>query len=85
MPSHAVEFTALRVEEMMNNGSTNEEINAFLIQQSAVYSIIIDSNNTGVYGYCRGEYLDGSGWIPEADYVPEEMLFHLICKKGAVK
>jgi len=26
---------------------------------------------SGVYGVVRGEFLDGSGWIPPADYIPQ--------------
>ncbi|MDR2589088.1 MAG: response regulator [Spirochaetales bacterium] len=30
------------------------------------------SGLTGIYGFIRGEYLDGSGWVPPPDYVPAQ-------------
>lgn len=71
-PADAVVLASRHVEEMMRRGASNEEIREYLVNETEAYSAIVDSNTTGVYGYCRGEYLDGSGWTPEADYVPTE-------------
>ncbi len=30
-----------------------------------------------IYGYVRGEFLDGSGWVPPADYVPANRPWHI--------
>ena len=32
----------------------------------------LDPTTTGLYGYVRGTYVDGAGWVPDADYVPTE-------------
>ena len=53
----------------MEDGASNDQIKAYLVDETSVYSSMVDSNNTGVYGHCNKEYLDGSGWEPEADYV----------------
>lgn len=69
-PMDAVAFASRHVEEMMDRGESNAEIGKYLISETQIFTSVVDSNSTGVYGYCRGEYLDGSGWIPEADYEP---------------
>lgn len=67
-PKDAVIFTSQGVEEMMATGQSNEEILKYLVAETKVYSSLIESNNTGIYGYCNGEYLDGSGWDVPKDY-----------------
>lgn len=67
-PMDAVIFTSQGVEEMMEAGRGNEEILKYLVDSTKVYSSLIESNNTGIYGYCNGEYLDGSGWDVPEDY-----------------
>ena len=71
-PKDAVSFTALKINAMLKDGIPNETIAQYLINESDIYELIIEGNETGIYGYCRGEYLDGSGWVPEADYIPTE-------------
>lgn len=76
-PADAVLFASRHVEEMMRSGASNEEIREYLVNETQAYSAIVDSNTTGVYGYCRGEYLDGSGWTPAADYIPTERPWYI--------
>ena len=85
-PRDAVNFTAQKIAGMIEEGCTNKEIKDFLINETAVYSRLIDSNYTGIYGYCRGEYLDGSGWIEPDDYVATERPWYIEAKnaKGEV-
>ena len=65
-------LTAKTVEIMMEMGDSNEEILDYLIFESKVVTETIDENYTGLYGYINGEYMDGSGWVPEEGYVPQE-------------
>ena len=71
-PSAAVSFSSVKINEMMARGCTHKEVAEYLINETAVYAAVIDDNNTGVYAYYDGEYLDGSGWILPADYEPTE-------------
>jgi hypothetical protein len=64
--------TADTVECMIDGGSTNEEILAYLTAQAQDEQEEIDENFTGIYGYIQGEYLDGIGWEPPEGYVPQE-------------
>jgi putative nucleotidyltransferase with HDIG domain len=64
--------TADTVECMIENGATNDEILKYLTAQAEDEQEEIDENFTGIYGYIQGEYLDGIGWEPPEDYVPQE-------------
>ena len=66
----AMEVTGSAVEYMLDTGSSLEEIQNFLIEQSKDYAVKVDKNFTGIYGCFNGEYLDGIGWIPEEGYDP---------------
>ncbi|MCR5556512.1 MAG: sensor domain-containing diguanylate cyclase [Butyrivibrio sp.] len=85
-PSHAVEFAAHEVDEMLNMGASNEDIKKYLEDQTSSYSAIIDNNPSGVYGYCNGEYLDGSGWIPPAGFDATSRPWYIAAReaKGAI-
>ena len=76
-PKDAVRFTSIRVEEMMKEGASNEEIKQYLVNETSVYSTLIESNSTGIYGYVNGEYLDGSGWIEPDDYDPKSRPWYI--------
>ncbi|MGN0346250.1 MAG: diguanylate cyclase domain-containing protein [Lachnospiraceae bacterium] len=65
-------LAAKTVEIMLEEGNSNEDILNYLTFESSVIMETIDENYTGLYGYINGEYLDGSGWVPEEDYVPQE-------------
>ncbi|MCR5507744.1 MAG: diguanylate cyclase [Lachnospiraceae bacterium] len=67
---HLMEYVAYNVEHMFKTGATNEEILEFLGHESDSYAREVNADTTGVYGYIKGEYMDGSGWIPDEDYVP---------------
>ena len=70
MPTDAVAFTGKKLNAMMARNATYEEVFAYLQDETSVYSTMIDENTTGVYCYYKGKYLDGSGWVPPADYDP---------------
>lgn len=71
-----VQMTSIQVEYMMENGADNEDLLSFLTAESARYSETIDENFTGIYGWFNGEYLDGIGWVPDADYVPTSRVWY---------
>ena len=71
-PIDAVAFTALKINGMLERGATNEEISKYLLNESEIYELVVEGNETGIYGFCQGEYLDSSGWVPPADYVPQD-------------
>ena len=60
------------VDLMLQKEESEEKILDFLKYQTVTQQKLFDENFTGLYSVCRGEYLDGSGWIPPEDYEPTE-------------
>ena len=73
---NVLQATAISVEYMMENNATSEEILEILVLESERYKAEIEENFTGVYGLFDGEYLDGVGWIPDADYDPKSRVWY---------
>lgn len=68
----AIKLTAYTVDGMLQNHRTNKEILDYLVGQSTAVTSTVFENTTGLYGYINGEYLDGAGWVPDADFKPTE-------------
>lgn len=77
-----VQVTGITIDYMMKNGKTAEEIEQFLLQQSADYSAHMDPSYTGIYGLFNDVYIDGIGWVPDADYVPQDRPWYQAAVKG---
>ncbi|MCM1272697.1 MAG: response regulator [Clostridium sp.] len=77
-----LQVTTISVEYMMKNGNSSKDIEEFLVEQSERYKEDIDANFTGIYGYFNGDYIDGIGWVPDADYVPQEREWYIAAVKG---
>ncbi|MDO4537646.1 MAG: HD domain-containing protein [Coriobacteriales bacterium] len=67
-----IKLACYTLDNMIRVGSTQDEIHSFLVNQSAAVVNTTSENSTGIYGYIRNEYLDGTDWVPGADYVPTE-------------
>ena len=65
------------LDNMLREGKSQEEILDFLVNQSSAVVNTTSENSTGVYGYINGEYLDGTGWVPDEDYVPTERPWYI--------
>lgn len=60
------------VSRMISDGAGKDDILYFLSETSDGYTNSYDSDFTGFYGCFSGEYIDGSGWVPDEGYVCEE-------------
>ncbi len=67
-----LKVTADSVELMVKNREPQEKILSFILDQTTMQKDNLDENFTGLYAYINGEYMDGLGWEPPADYVVEE-------------
>ena len=75
--------TADTVDSMVRNNDSSERILAYLMEETRNQEQQFDENYTGIYGYIRGEYLDGLGWEPPEGYVPTERDWYIAAKKAA--
>lgn len=78
----SVQSAAINIEYMMEQNAQNAEIHDYLCNQATYYSKLIDQNFTGVYGWINGEYLDGTDWVPDADFVATERVWYTEAVKG---
>lgn len=63
-----LQVTADTIDLMIRDGESQEKIGKYLTYQTDDQSDQFDENFTGIYAFVRGEYMDGSGWIPPDDY-----------------
>ena len=71
------------VEYIFKENGDNAKILDYLLYQTDYHLGTIDESFTGVYGYYRGEYLDGNRWDPYADggeYYPKERPWYQAAK-----
>ena len=71
-----IQITSMEIEYLLRNESDSDVILSFLENESEYYTNSVDENFTGVYGWINGEYLDGIGWVPDADYVPTDRVWY---------
>ena len=71
-----IQITSMEIEYLLQKDAGSDVILAFLENESDYYMNSVDADFTGVYGWIGGEYLDGIGWVPEADYVPTERVWY---------
>lgn len=67
-----MQVTGLVVDYMLQTGKSSEDIERFLLEESKRYMDSLDKDFTGIYGLFGGVYIDGVGWVPDEDYVPQE-------------
>lgn len=79
---NVVQTTAVSVEYMIERGATSKEIEEFLTYESQEYKEQIDENFTGIYGLFNGTYIDGIGWVPDADYDPKSRDWYTAAKRA---
>ena len=67
------------VENMLSNKKDNAEILAFLRGTNTYFNAERSPlpDFMKIYAYIRGEFLDGSGWMPPPDYRPESRPWYL--------
>ncbi len=81
-----MESMSYNVEDMFRTDSSNDDIEKYLIRESANLDDMSDIISNGIYGYINGEYLDGYQWVPEEDYVPTERPWYkaAVSNKGEI-
>lgn len=78
-------FAAESVDFMTEDGADNAEIMEYIQAETISMQRQFDQNFTGIYGYLHGEYIDGVGWVPPADYVATERSWYIEAKNAGNK
>lgn len=81
--NNTLETTGRHMNYMMSRATTNKEILEYLVYQTDRFLTEGDSSFTGVYGFINGEFLDGTLWVPDSDYVPTERPWYTEAVKNA--
>lgn len=72
-----INVTEYVVGTMIDNGADDEVILKYLTDQTNMVQQSIMPATTGIYGYIQESFLDGSGWVPDDDYVPTERPWYI--------
>ena len=73
----SVRFSALAVDDMIRRGCSDEEIQEYLVGETAAIRSVVSENATGLYGYINGRFFSGTRWEPPADFVATERPWYL--------
>ena len=65
------------VDHMVRSGATVREILDYIMEETQNQKQHFDVNITGLYGYVKGEYLDGLAWTPPENYDPTRRDWYL--------
>ncbi|MBR3535651.1 MAG: hypothetical protein IKN85_07480 [Oscillospiraceae bacterium] len=63
-----IELTSHTLDKMINDGRSSKDILEYLTDQSDGIEAAIDKKSNGIYGLINGEFLNGSGWMPEPGF-----------------
>ena len=74
---HVITLTSHTLDNMIRDGRPQAEIRDFLIDQSISVESVAPGNSMGIYAFINDEYLDGTGWIPPADFEPTERPWYI--------
>ena len=72
-----IKLSSYKVDNFLKENADNGTILNYLEHETDSIISVIDDNYTGLYGYINGEYLDGSGWVPDDDYVATERPWYI--------
>ncbi len=60
------------LDNMLRENRPKKDMLDYLTNETVAVGDSLITDTTGIYGYIDGEYMDGSGWVPEEGYEPTE-------------
>ena len=75
-------LAAYTLDNMIRDNRSQEDILDYMTTETIAVSDSLITNTTGIYGYINGEYMDGSGWIPEEGYDPTSRPWYTEARAG---
>ena len=67
-----ITMVSSRLENLLAAGADSTDVEKYLTEETNTIIETLDPDTTGLYGLINGIYVDGSGWVPDEDYVPTE-------------
>lgn len=77
-----LEVTVDSVEYMVETGMSSKALETFLITESNKCAERISEDFTGIYGWVDGAYVDGLGWVPDEDYIPQKRIWYTMAMEN---
>ena len=68
----SIDLAGSTIDSIISSGGTREEILKALVDFSYSTEAVLNVQSEGVYGYIKGEFLDGSGWVPPEGFESTE-------------
>ena len=80
-----LQLAGYTLDNMIKEGRSREEILDFLVNETIAVEDSLIADTTGIYGFINGEYMDGSGWVPEEGYDPTARPWYVQAIEGKGK
>ena len=71
-----VDTSCEAIDDMLRQGDSAEQVQEYLERKSMTLNSIVSGDTKGIYGYVKGQYVDGDRWVPGKDYVPTERVWY---------
>ncbi len=68
---NVLKLAGYTLDNMIKDDYAKEDILEYLTNETVAVGDSLVSDTTGIYGYIKGDFMDGSGWVPEGDYDPK--------------
>ncbi len=75
-----LKLSGYTIDKMIRDKRPTSDIQDFLEDETVAVTDALIDDTTGLYGYINGEYLDGAGWVPDADFVPTKRPWYIESK-----
>ena len=72
-----VTMVGATLEDLLTSDADSTVLEKYLMDQTNNIIATLDPSTTGLYGWFNEEYVDGVGWVPDADYVPTERPWYI--------
>ena len=70
--SEIIKLTSYTLDHMLQDGVSQAEIQTYLNNQTTAAKDTMPGNVSTIYAYINGQFLNGAGWEPEPDFIPEQ-------------
>ncbi|WP_051598588.1 hybrid sensor histidine kinase/response regulator [Selenomonas ruminantium] len=67
-----IRVASCTLDDMIRKGKSHAEMRDYLLNQSGAIEHISGGNSMGLYAIVQDDFLDGTGWTPNAGFVPQE-------------